>query len=129
MSATGGATTVQSGAALSVANWSVSGAATSATIGGTLTYSMSPGMFGTYLNPIEGTQPQTPAPHNSGDGALVPVSRPPLEPNVPCETQPQITSLDAPTGSGWWHWVVYNVPANITHLESEGSTSSHRTAR
>ena len=23
---------------------------------------------------------------------------------------------DAPTGSGWWHWVMYNIPANITGL-------------
>jgi hypothetical protein len=23
---------------------------------------------------------------------------------------------DAPTGSGWWHWVVYNIPANATSL-------------
>ncbi len=23
---------------------------------------------------------------------------------------------DAPTGSGWWHWVVYNIPADITAL-------------
>ena len=23
---------------------------------------------------------------------------------------------DAPTGSGWWHWVVYNIPANTTKL-------------
>jgi Raf kinase inhibitor-like YbhB/YbcL family protein len=23
---------------------------------------------------------------------------------------------DAPTGSGWWHWVVYNIPGNVTRL-------------
>jgi Raf kinase inhibitor-like YbhB/YbcL family protein len=23
---------------------------------------------------------------------------------------------DAPTGSGWWHWVVYNIPATATRL-------------
>lgn len=23
---------------------------------------------------------------------------------------------DAPTGSGWWHWVVYNIPAGTTSL-------------
>jgi Raf kinase inhibitor-like YbhB/YbcL family protein len=25
---------------------------------------------------------------------------------------------DAPTGSGWWHWVVYNLPASSTGLPS-----------
>src|SRR5438552_10968206 len=23
---------------------------------------------------------------------------------------------DAPTGSGWWHWVMYNIPASTTSL-------------
>lgn len=24
---------------------------------------------------------------------------------------------DAPTGSGWWHWVIFNIPANVTSLD------------
>jgi phospholipid/cholesterol/gamma-HCH transport system substrate-binding protein len=56
--------------------------------GGTLTYSLQPGLFGQALAPLQGEQPQPPP----GD------KNPPLEPNVPCETQPPITDLSAPTG-------------------------------
>jgi Raf kinase inhibitor-like YbhB/YbcL family protein len=33
---------------------------------------------------------------------------------------------DAPTGSGWWHWVVYNIPATTTSLAADaGDATKH----
>jgi virulence factor Mce-like protein len=56
---------------------------------GTLTYSLQPGLFGQALSAINGVQPEPP-PNGT---------RPPLHPNVPCETQ-SVQSLAAATGLG-----------------------------
>lgn len=39
-----------------------------------------------------------------------------------------ITSYDpdAPTGSGWWHWLVYNIPADVNHFETGMSSDIWR---
>lgn len=55
---------------------------------GSLTYSLQPGAFGQAVAPLVATQPTLPP----GSG------RPPLQPGVPCETQPAIRDLSAATG-------------------------------
>ena len=62
--------------------------------GGSLSFSTSAGMFGTALQPIQGTEPVEPAAHPSGDGSTVNVRRPPLKELVPCETQQQISQSE-----------------------------------
>ena len=30
---------------------------------------------------------------------------------------------DAPTGSGWWHWVVFDIPSDINELKSDAGNT------
>jgi phospholipid/cholesterol/gamma-HCH transport system substrate-binding protein len=59
-------------------------------LGNTATQSLSDGLIGGALQPITGEEPSVPP---SG-------KRPPLQPNVPCETQAPITDLTATTSAG-----------------------------
>jgi Raf kinase inhibitor-like YbhB/YbcL family protein len=42
--------------------------------------------------------------------------------NAPAATQAFAVTVydkDAPTGSGFWHWVIFNIPAGVTSLKSD----------
>lgn len=46
--------------------------------------------------------------------------------NAPKDTQSFALMMfdpDAPTGSGWWHWVVYNIPAATTSLPADAGNT------
>lgn len=63
----------------------------------------------------------------SGFGCTGDNLSPPLRwSGVPAGTKSLAITLydpDAPTGSGWWHWVVFNLPATTTELAANAGSS------
>jgi Raf kinase inhibitor-like YbhB/YbcL family protein len=51
--------------------------------------------------------------------------------NAPANTRSFAVTVydpDAPSGSGWWHWVIFNIPANINELKTNAGRIEKRLA-
>jgi Raf kinase inhibitor-like YbhB/YbcL family protein len=48
--------------------------------------------------------------------------------NAPKDTQSfalMVHDPDAPTGSGWWHWIIYNIPASASSLPADAGNTQN----